>query len=202
MGRHKIFTVVGMAFGSVALTGTVIGGAPAAGTTDQRTGSTMTATVPGPDRAVFIQAPGGQSRPVLAVSGNGRTTSMPTGVGVSAGVGIDMERLFVLSPLRPGADRYLLRTATPRDGGEPSCLTTRGPALVATACDATTGEQIAELEPTGTDERGRPEYDLVIGGRVIEIGPDGAVTTRERGDAPTSTTFVLVDAGPATDPLR
>ena len=122
----------------------------------------------------------------------------------------DGRALFVLTPA--GDDRYLIKTAKLRTGGEPSCVQAIGrtpaPVTVA-ACDAGKPEQLFRFRRTGTAE-GKPKYTVYTGTDTYLVqDPDGelrpggtGVVAAQIGEGTPDidTPFFLPDRGAATLP--
>ncbi len=130
-----------------------------------------TAGVPAPEQGVLIAD--------LAVAGGRVLAVGPGGRLISAPVGADEARRFSLAPLRRGADRFMIQTATVTANGEPDCLArTIRPAaveesLVATSCDAADPAQIFQILRAGADPVGRHRFVIHIEGLAVVLDRAG-----------------------------
>lgn len=107
--------------------------------------------------------------------------------------------MFVLTRV---GDRYLIKTAKPGAGGEPSCLGVRnngrGPLTVeAAACDTGRAGQLFTItrQPAG-GRGGDPTYAISNRDAYLQVSGSGLIA-EELGDAPLRTTYAFVDNGPA-----
>jgi hypothetical protein len=185
MRRNLLLTVAGAAVGAAVLTGAFVAvqNTPGEETPAGTTAAPLTA-LPTTDQAFYIQSVSGPGGYVLSVSVGGKISSFPN--GASAGE----RELFVLSPIKD--DKYLIKTAYARVNGAPSCLTARGGRVFTNACDPAEWAQTVQLTPTGS-----PTFDLVVGGRNIELAADGMVGASERDGQASATRFGFIDGGPA-----
>lgn len=142
-------------------------------------------------RQVVI-APVGSFESVLAVDTKGR---------MNATDGPSEYSLFVFVPARDG--KHLIRTAKAGTGGEPSCMGIRnnGSApltVVAAACDAGRDGQLFTVA-TAKDaaKKDEPAYTISNGDAFLLLTPQDDLIAQEPGDAPSGTTFTLVDNGSA-----
>ena len=119
---------------------------------------------------------------------------------------------FVLTPL--GDDKYWIRTATLRVGGEASCVAVQdadgGPGpVVTTACDAAAKNQRFLFRKTGTAE-GKPTYTIRTESDIYlvqdpqgQLSPNGTgvvATYIGEGTPDIDTPFLLPDQGKASLP--
>ena len=193
MRRNLLLPIVGAAVCAAVLTWLFVvvdrsgdEDAEAAGTGNA---STLLTSLPGPDRAVYIQVSAGTgSGRVLSVSVAGKVSSFPMGAGAGE------RELFVLSPIKGSPDKYLLKTAYARVGGKWSCLTARGGPVFANVCDASEWAQTVQFRAGSAGT-----FDMLIGGNAIELAPDGTVGAEDRGAQAATTRFGFVDGGPAPD---
>ncbi|WP_250006499.1 hypothetical protein [Actinoplanes sp. M2I2] len=123
--------------------------------------------------------------------------------------------LFVLTAVKPGGDRYWIRTAKLRKGGEPSCLSAKlgsggKPAAVRiTACDAAASDQLFRFRKTG-ESNGKPTYTIRTGkdtyiiqdptGEIAGTGTGVAAVSIGEGTPDIDTPFIIADRGKATMP--
>ncbi|GID30919.1 hypothetical protein [Paractinoplanes brasiliensis] len=123
--------------------------------------------------------------------------------------------LFVITPLTPGGDRYWIRTAKLRNGGEPYCLSAKlGPgsqpaAVTTTACDASKTDQQFRFRKVG-ESNGKPTYTIYTGkdtfiirdetGEIAGTGTGVAAVQIGEGTPDIDTPFVIADKGKATIP--
>ncbi|GIE76513.1 hypothetical protein Aph02nite_24630 [Actinoplanes philippinensis] len=144
------------------------------------------------------------SEATLGVVGGGR-------IGLSEA--FDDNALFVLTPA--GGDRYRIRTAKLRAGGEALCVSAKlgaggkPGAVVTTGCDAAAGDQLFRFRRTG-ESNGKPTYTIRTGsGTYIIQDPNGDIAGTGTGVAAVSigegtpdidTPFVIPDKGKATLP--
>ncbi|WP_155372801.1 hypothetical protein [Catellatospora vulcania] len=146
--------------------------------------------IPKLDQAFMLQAVDRVEDPVLTVTASGRIGTYPGGADTGE------REQFVLSPLSPGAKAYLLKTAKLRTGGEPLCVGVDGGVLHTVACDAADrGQAVTLVASTGMDGPRGADFDLIVGGRNVEVSADGKVSLRER-IGPAQTAFRFVAAGP------
>jgi hypothetical protein len=193
MRRNLLLPTVGAAIGAAVLTWLFVA-VDRAGDEDVEAAnagnaSTLLAALPGPDRAVYIQAVAGTGNArVLSVSVAGKVSSFPMGAGAGE------RELFVLSPIKGGSDKYLLKTAYARVGGKWSCLTARGGPVFTNVCDPSEWAQTVQFRPGSAGT-----FDLLIGGNAIELAADGTVGAEDRGAQAAMTRFGFVDGGTAPD---
>jgi hypothetical protein len=154
-----------------------------------------TAGVPAPEQGVLIAdltVAGGR---VLAVGPGSRLITAP--------VGADESRRFSLAPLRRGADRFMIQTATVRADGELDCVarTVRSAvveeSLVATACNAGDPAQVFQIRRAGVDPVGRHRFVIHIGGSAVELDRAGNLHLAPRAGTP----FCFVPWNTAEDPF-
>ncbi|MEU8241723.1 hypothetical protein AB0C07_26025 [Actinoplanes missouriensis] len=111
--------------------------------------------------------------------------------------------LFVAVPVRPGAEKFLLKTGTLRSGGETYCLQVRSPGgsnplqLAIEGCDASEKDQIFTF-PVAADRSGR--HVEVAGLFTLAGGTDPDVIVQESGEGDGLTSFTVVDRGAANIP--
>ena len=110
------------------------------------------------------------------------------------GAGVGERELFVLSPIKGGSDKYLLKTAYARVGGKWSCLTARGGPVFADVCNPSEWAQTVRFRAGSAGT-----FELIIGGNAIELAPDGTVDAGDRGAQAAQTRFGFVDGGTAPD---
>jgi hypothetical protein len=154
-----------------------------------------TTGIPAPEQGVLIAD--------LAVAGGRVLAVGPGGRLITAPVGADEARRFSLAPLRRGADRFMIQTATVGAGGEPDCLarTIRSAvveeSLAATACNAGDPAQIFQILPAGVDSAGRHVFVIHIEGSAVVLDRAGnAYLARSAG-----TRFCFVPWNTAEDPF-
>lgn len=140
--------------------------------------------IPSRDLAVWLQATTTVDYPVLSV------LSEQTIVAVDEST-TETSALFALTPIAPGADRYLLKSARPASWGEPGCVALRGGGFSFVACDASRSDQVVTLRPT------EPGFEVVVGDKAVRI-TGSAVSAVESGKG-TSLTFII--RGTAQDPF-
>ena len=140
-------------------------------------------TLPGADRMVLVAAPADGSGKRLLTAGSGGSVDAS---GTAAG-----ERTrWVVVPVSPGAERYLVKTVR-LVAGEPECLAdTQGGDLTVTACDAGDDAQLFQWDAR---EGG---FALMAAGGMVAITERAVTVTLD--DA---TTFTLTDSGPYTSPF-
>lgn len=123
--------------------------------------------------------------------------------------------LFVITPLTPGGDKYWIRTAKLRTGGEAYCLSAKlGPggkpsAVTTTACDASKSDQKFRFRKVG-ESNGKPTYTIYTGkdtfiirdetGEIAHTGTGVAAVHIGEGTPDIDTPFVIADRGKATMP--
>jgi hypothetical protein len=115
--------------------------------------------------------------------------------------------LFVLTPVRD--DKFWIRTAKVRSGGEALCVTVKGKSVVTAGCDTTTESQLFRFRRTG-ESNGKPTYTIRTGKDIYLVqDPDGKLGNTGTGVAAVQigegtpdidTPFVLPDRGKATLP--
>jgi hypothetical protein len=121
--------------------------------------------------------------------------------------------LFVLTKV--SGDRYWIRTAKLRAGGEPFCVSAKlgpggEPAAVRTkACDASAQDQLFRFRKTG-ESNGKPTYTVYTGkdtfiiqdptGEIAGTGTGVAAVAIGEGTPDIDTPFVIADRGNATMP--
>lgn len=109
--------------------------------------------------------------------------------------------LFVLTKV--GGDRYWIRTARLRTGGEASCLqANKDKTVTAAACDAARGDQLFRFRKTGTAEN-KPKYTIRTSGDIyLIVTRDGGVRAEHIGEGTPDidTPFLLPDRGKASLP--
>lgn len=154
------------------------------------------------------------TRQVLLLPKNSEST-----VGVVGGGKLGLSEkfgdadLFVLTKV--SGDRYWIRTAKLRAGGEPLCVSAKlGPggdpaAAVTKACDASAKDQLFRFRKTG-ESNGKPTYTIYTGtdtfliqdptGEIASTGTGVAAVTIGEGTPDIDTPFVIADRGQATMP--
>jgi hypothetical protein len=146
------------------------------------------------------------SETTLGVVGGGK-------IGLSEDFG-DAD-LFVLTAVESGGDRYWIRTAKLRKGGEPLCLSAKlgsggTPAPVLTKlCNASAADQMFRFRKTG-QSNGKPTYTIRTGqdtyivqdptGEIASTGTGVAAVAIGEGTPDIDTPFLLADAGEASMP--
>jgi hypothetical protein len=115
--------------------------------------------------------------------------------------------LFVLTPV--AGDRYWIRTAKLRVGGEAYCLGVQGKNVRTVACDASAQSQLFRFRKTGTAE-GKSTYTIRTGADTYLVqdpegtlnpGGTGVVAIRiGEGTPDIDTPFLLPDRGKASMP--
>ena len=146
---------------------------------------------PRADRQVVLGAP---DDGLLTIGEDGYLTSTQNGVGVATA--------FVFTPIAPGADRYLLKTAELAAWGEPGCLHStgegdepgRGVAVV--PCDTRDDTQLFRTAPT--DVPGTLSVGTTDGAFWVSV--DGILVSMS-GDHPVGTPLTAIDRGPYEDPF-
>ena len=123
--------------------------------------------------------------------------------------------LFVLTAVERGGDRYWIRTAKLRKGGEPLCLSAKlgsggAPAAVRTTlCDASAADQLFRFRKTGSSN-GKPTYTIRTGkdtyiiqdptGEIASTGTGVAAVSIGEGTPDIDTPFLIADKGKASLP--
>jgi hypothetical protein len=154
-----------------------------------------TAGIPAPEQGVLIAD--------LAVAGGRVLAVGPGGRLITAPVGADEARRFSLAPLRRGADRFMIQTATVAADGEPDCLarTVRlsivEEPLAATACDAADPAQIFQILRAGVDAVGRHLFVVHSAGLAVLLDQAGRVHLGKGAGTP----FCFVPWNTAEDPF-
>jgi hypothetical protein len=160
-----------------------------------------TAGIPAPEQGVLIAD--------LAVAGGRVLAVGPDHRLITAPVGADEARRFSLAPLRRGADRFMIQTATVTASGEPDCLarTAEPPvkplplimaeSLVATSCDAAAPAQIFQILRVGADPVGRHLFVFHIAGLAVVLDHAGNVRLGRGAGTP----FCFVPWNTAEDPF-
>ncbi|MFF5075641.1 hypothetical protein ACFY36_01205 [Actinoplanes sp. NPDC000266] len=121
--------------------------------------------------------------------------------------------LFVIVP--SGGDRYSIKTAKLRAGGEPLCVSAQvgpggAPALIhLVGCDAAAPSQTFRFRETG-ESNGKPTYTIYTGantfivqdptGEIAGLGTGVIAANIGEGTADIDTPFVLADKGKASLP--
>ncbi|MEV4640344.1 hypothetical protein AB0J80_23650 [Actinoplanes sp. NPDC049548] len=109
--------------------------------------------------------------------------------------------LFVLTKVE--GDRYWIRTARLRTGGEASCLqANKDKTVTAAACDAARSDQLFRFRKTGTSEN-KPKYTIRTNGDIyLIVTRDGGVRAEHIGEGTPDidTPFLLPDRGKASMP--
>ncbi|MEU8819348.1 hypothetical protein [Actinoplanes sp. NPDC048796] len=121
--------------------------------------------------------------------------------------------LFVIVPA--GGDKYSIKTAKLRAGGEPLCVSAKvgsggAPALIhLVGCDAAAASQKFRFRQTG-ESNGKPTYTIYTGadtfivqdptGEIAGLGTGVIAATIGEGTADIDTPFVLADKGKASLP--
>jgi hypothetical protein len=132
--------------------------------------------VPTREQAVWLQATTTDGYPLLTVLADGS-------VGAIAEHDAGEKALFALTPVRPGADQYYLKTATPAAWGEPGCAALDGDRVIVEACDARRSEQLVTLRGNA------PPREVVLGGRALAVTQTGVTTVAPGGGTPL--TFIV-----------
>ncbi|WP_189328821.1 hypothetical protein [Actinoplanes ianthinogenes] len=169
-------------------------GAPATSSTPAGIAPVGPGTAIRPDRQlVFATVPSG-GRKMLTVGSDGV---------VALTDHLDDRSVFVLTPIKPGASEYLMKTAKLVKGGEPWCLQVSSPGgsksldLKIAACDAGRRDQIFTY-PKTQDGKGR--WIEVNGLYVYAEGDDDKVIVQESGEGDAMTAFTVRDEGKSTLP--
>ncbi len=111
--------------------------------------------------------------------------------------------LFVPTPVKAGAEEYLLKTGKIVKGGEALCLVVNSPGgseplnLKTAACDAGKDDQVFTF-PASADNKGR--LIEIAGLFAFAEGGDGTVVVQESGEGDAMSAFTLRDQGKATIP--
>ena len=158
-------------------------------------------------------------------AGDRRILLLPVGSEATLGVlesgkiglteAFDDRALFVLTRTRPGGDRFWIRTAELRRGGEALCLSAKlgtggRPAPVTTvACDASAEDQLFRFRRAG-GTKDKPRYTIRTGtdtylvqdptGEIAGTGTGVAAVAIGEGTPDIDTPFLLADRGRASMP--
>ena len=96
------------------------------------------------------------------------------------------------------SNKYLVKTADMRSGGEPLCLQVQGngsnPLTVVTkACDAGNSDQIFQFQEQGKDKRGQNRYLIHVDGVYLHYskGSRYGLIAQESGEGDDVTSFVV-----------
>jgi hypothetical protein len=113
-------------------------------------------------------------------------------------------QLFVLTPL--GGEDYLVRTAEPGPGGEPSCWQAKANGskpltVVGAACSTTDPLQRFTVTRQGRSGS-RPAYAIANNGAYLRYASKNGLILEELGDGNRIMTFQLIDNGVAPSPGR
>ncbi|WP_157435178.1 hypothetical protein [Actinoplanes missouriensis] len=183
-----------------AATSTAATATPAATTaTPSATKTATTAPAGGPG-----DLPGLNRQVVFATVESGGDKVLTVGAKGVVELGAPGDRsLFVAVPVRPGAEKFLLKTGTLRSGGEAYCLQVRSPGgsnplqLAIEGCDASEKDQIFTF-PVAADRSGR--HVEVAGLFTLAGGTDPDAIVQESGEGDGLTSFTVVDRGAANIP--
>ncbi|MFI7596555.1 hypothetical protein [Actinoplanes sp. NPDC049681] len=144
---------------------------------------------------------GGDREVGLLAVGNEGTLAVSKSKRVELSDDFGDRALFVLTKV--DGDRYWIRTARLRTGGEASCLqANKNKTVTAAACDSARGDQLFRFRKTGTAGN-KPKYTIRTDGDIyLVVTRDGGVRAEYIGEGTPDidTPFLLPDRGKASLP--